>query len=299
MRFRRRFCCVLAGVLTACLWLIVPAAGKPADGSVRDPNEIRLIVRADDIGSSHAANEACMKSYREGIARSVEVMVPAPWFNEAAKMLKETPGYDVGVHLTLTSEWENCKWGPITQAPSLVDEQGHFFPTTRQRSDFPPNTGFLEAKPKLDEVEKELRAQIELAVKEIPQVSHLSSHMGTPTSTPELKALVKRLSEEYKLPVEFPQAKGTGGFGNSESEAEERVAALVKLLEELKPGTWILVEHPGLDTPEMAAMGHKGYWNVAKDRDAVTKAFTSEAVKKVIGERGIKLISYRDLQGEE
>ncbi|MBN2271833.1 MAG: polysaccharide deacetylase family protein [Sedimentisphaerales bacterium] len=274
------------------------AAGKAADGSARNSDEIRLIVRADDIGSSHAANVACMKSYREGIARSVEVMVSAPWFNEAAKMLKEAPGYDVGVHLTLTSEWENCKWGPITQAPSLVDDQGHFLPMTRQRSDFPPNTGFLEAKPKLDEVEKELRAQIELAVKKIPQVSHLSSHMGTPTCTPELKALVNRLAKEYKLPVEFPQAKGAGGFGGGDAGAEERVAALVKLLEELKPGTWILVEHPGLDTPEMRAMGHKGYWNVAKDRDGVTKAFTSEAVKEVIKKRKIKLMSYRDLSGD-
>ena len=298
MQYRKRFCCVLAVVLATGLWSIVLAAGKadakdtPADG------QIRLIVRADDIGSSHAANLACIKSYREGIARSVEIMVPAPWFNEAVKMLKETPEYDVGVHLTLTSEWENCKWGPITHSPSLVDEQGHFFPMTRQRSDFPPNTGFLDSKWKLDEVERELRAQIELAVKSIRQVSHLTSHMGTPTSTPELKALVRRLAKEYKLPVEFPGAKGIGGFGGSEAGAKEKVAALVKLIEGLKPGTWILVEHPGLDTPEMRAMGHKGYWNVAAHRDAVTKAFTSRKVKEVIKKRKIKLISYSDLSGE-
>jgi len=119
--------------------------------------------------------------------------------------------------------------------------------------------------------------------------------MGTPTSTPQLKALVQRLAKEYKLPVEFPQAKGIGGFGGSEADAKERVAALVKLIEELKPGTWILVEHPGLDTPEMRAMGHKGYWNVAKHRDAVTRAFTSDKVKNVIKKRKIKLISYSDL----
>ncbi len=298
MQYRKRFCCVLAVVLTACLWPIVSVAVKAGAESARSDGQIRLIVRADDIGSSHAANLACMKSYREGIARSVEVMVPAPWFNEAAKMLKQTPEYDVGVHLTLTSEWENCKWGPITAARSLVDEQGHFFPMTRQRSDFPPNTGFLDAKPKLEEVEKELRAQIELAVKKIPQVSHLTSHMGTPTSTPQLRALVQRLAKEYKLPVEFPQAKGIGGFGGSEADAKERVAALVKLIEELKPGTWILVEHPGLDTPEMRAMGHKGYWNVAKHRDAVTRAFTSDKVKNVIKKRKIKLISYSDLSAD-
>jgi predicted glycoside hydrolase/deacetylase ChbG (UPF0249 family) len=296
MHGRKRFFCILAVVLAATVWSLAWAKGK-AD-SAPENARIRLLVRADDIGSSHAANLACMKSYREGIARSVEIMVPAPWFNEAVKMLKETPGYDVGVHLTLTSEWENCKWGPITAARSLVDEQGNFYPTTRQRSNFPPNTGFLDAKPKLEEVEKELRAQIELAVKRIPQVSHLTSHMGTPTSTPELKALVRKLAKEYKLPVDFPGLKRAGGFGGSDASAEERVEALVKLLEGLKPGTWILVEHPGLDTPEMRSMGHEGYWNVAAHRDGVTRAFTSPKVKEVIKKRKIKLISYSDLSGE-
>lgn len=295
---KKKSYCLLAALLAAGLWLGVSAAGKPDAKATTAGGEIRLIVRADDIGSSHAANLACIKSYREGIARSVEVMVPAPWFNEAVKMLKETPGLDVGVHLTLTSEWENYKWGPITQAPSLVDEQGHFFPMTSQRSDFPPNTGFLEAGPKIEEVEKELRAQIKLAVAKIPQVSHLSCHMGTATCTPQLRVLVQRLAEEYKLPVDTPGTKGLSGFGGSEGDAEEKVAALVKVVENLKPGAWILVEHPGLDTEEMRPMGHKGYWNVAAHRDAVTRAFTSEKVKSVIEKRGIKLISYRDLSGD-
>jgi predicted glycoside hydrolase/deacetylase ChbG (UPF0249 family) len=92
-----------------------------------------------------------------------------------------------------TSEWENCKWGPLRQAPSLVDAQGNFYPTTSQRPDFPPQTGFLESGWRIDEVEKELRAQIELAKKMIPQVSHLSSHMNTPTATPQLGALCEDL----------------------------------------------------------------------------------------------------------
>ncbi|MBN2137303.1 MAG: polysaccharide deacetylase family protein [Sedimentisphaerales bacterium] len=298
MKDRKRLYFLLAVLLTAGLLPILSAVGDDDADSAPGAGKIRLLVRADDIGSSHAANVACIKSCREGIARSVEVMVPCPWFNEAVKLLNENPGIDVGVHLTLTSEWENCKWGPVTHAPSLVDEQGHFFPTTRQRSDFPPNTGFLEAGPKIEEVEKELRAQIELAVKKIPQVSHLSSHMGTPTSTPEFKALVQRLAKEYKLAVQFPGTKGAGGFGDSDADAEERVDALVRLIDGLKPGTWILVEHPGLDTPEMRSLGHKGYWNVASHRDGVTRAFTSEKVKEVIKKRKIELISYSDLSGD-
>jgi predicted glycoside hydrolase/deacetylase ChbG (UPF0249 family) len=227
--------------------------------------------------------------------RTVEVMVPCPWFNEAVEMLKETPELDVGVHLTLTSEWEFYKWGPLTQSPSLVDEQGHFFPTTSQRRDFPPNTGFLQAKPKIEEVEKELRAQIELAKEKIANVSHLTCHMGTPYSTPELRAVVNKLSREYRLPVGAEGAKGIGWSGLSRATPEQKEAALVKILENLKPGLWLFVEHPGLDTPEMQGIGHLGYREVAIDREGVTRAFTSPKVKEVIERRSIKLISYADL----
>jgi predicted glycoside hydrolase/deacetylase ChbG (UPF0249 family) len=281
---KKAFCWVLiASVSVGCLGL---CSGLAAE----ENRDIRLIVRADDIGSAHAANVACIRSFREGIARSVEVMVPCPWFNEAAEMLRDCPDYDVGVHLTLTSEWANYKWGPLTQSPSLVDENGHFPPTNR---------AFADASLDIKEVEKELRAQIELAKRLIPQVSHLSSLMGTPTSTPELRALVQGLAEEYKLPVETPGAKGfRWGVGNSVT-PEERESALINALEKLEPGIWILVEHPGLDTDEMRAMGHEGYWNVAAHRDAVTKAFTSQKVKAVIDRLGIQLVSYGEVWGEK
>lgn len=282
---------VVIGLLMA--GLIAPLSS--AVGGQANEGKIRLIVRGDDIGSCHAANVACIKSYREGIVRSVEVMVPAPWFNEAVKMLNENPGLDVGVHLDLTAEWEDYKWGPITKAPSLVDAQGYFFPTTRQRKDFPPNTGFLDAQPKTEEVEKELRAQIELAVKKIPQVSHLSCHMGTPRATPELRAVVDKLAKEYTLPVSLPEAKRPPGrFGGSGKTPQEMENDLVELLEKLKPGLWLIVEHPGLDTPEMRAIGHKGYRDVAAHRVGVTHAFTSEKVKRVVQRRNIELISYAD-----
>jgi len=287
---RNVLCCLVVG-LAVVLWA---ASGgltqtKPAQG------DIKLVVRADDIGSCRAANLACIRCFQEGIARSVEVMVPAPWFNEAARMLRENPGYDVGVHLTLTSEWENYKWGPITQAPSLVDAQGNFYPQTAQRPDFPPGTGFLQSGWKIEEVEKELRAQIELAKKMIPQVSHLSGHMGTPTCTLLLQALVQKLAMEYKLPIATPGAQYVPWLVDSKAGVEQREAALVKVLEGLGPGTWILIEHPGLDTPEMHGMGHQGYWDVATHRDGVTKAFTSPAVKETIKKRGIQLVSYRDM----
>lgn len=280
------FGCVAAG-------LLITAIGISAQTKPRSEGEIRLIVRGDDIGSSHAANLACIQSFREGIVRSVEVMVPAPWFPEAVKMLKDTPDLDVGVHLTLTSEWDNCKWRPLTGPSSITDTYGYFFPMNSQRQDFPPNTGFLDAKPKAEDVEKELRAQIELARRLIPQVTHLSAHMGTPLSRPDLRQLTQQLAEEYKLPLELPPTvRGIGHWGTAAQMPAQKEAALAELLRKLTPGDWCFVEHPGLETPEMQAIGHSGYENVAADRQGVTFAFTSPIVKQIISERSIRLISY-------
>lgn len=246
------------------------------------------------MGVCQAANEACIQAYRSGIVRSVEVIVPGAWFLDAVRLLHENPGLDAGVHLTLTSEWERCKWRPLTHAPSLTDSNGCFYPMTSQRKDFPPNTGFLQANPKLDEVEEELRAQIELARRHLPHLSHVSAHMGTPTATPQLRAVVLKLAEAFHLRLETPGLKSARGFPGKNP--LEREAALVNLLEKLEPGRWLLVEHPGFDTPEMRALGHLGYEDVAADRQGVTHAFTSERVKALIRQRGIQLISYADLK---
>jgi chitin disaccharide deacetylase len=282
---------VVLGMLLLPGLLICPAKGRADDRPA-----IQLIVRGDDIGSTRAANEACLRCAREGIVRSVEVMVCAPWFNEAAKLLRENPQVDTGVHLTLTSEWENYKWGPLTESSTLVDAQGHFFPMTAQRPDFPPHTGFLEAQPRIEEVERELRAQIELARRELPNVTHLSCHMYTALSTPELRQRVADLSKEYNLPLETPPGvRNADQFSGSQLSAQQKTDRLVQLLEKLEAGTWLIVEHPGLDTPEMRGIGHRGYENVAEDRAGVTAAFTSERVKAVIERRHIQLVSYGDV----
>ena len=276
-------------ILLFCL-LLIGLAGAD-DG-------IYLIVRADDIGSSHAANLACIKSYTDGIVRSVEVMVPCAWFLEAAEMLRQHPGYDVGVHLTTTSEWSKVKWRPLTCAPSLVDSNGYFFPKQINWSDPTAMDAFWNPKTDLKEVEAELRAQIELAMKQIPQVSHLSGHMGIGGVDPSMSELVDRLAKEYGLDIDL----GTLGVkylrwdSPASDDADTRTAKLVAALEALTPGLYLTVEHPGLDTPEMQAHGHPGYENVAEHRDAVTKAFTSPKVKDVIAQKDIRLISYREAQ---
>ena len=288
------------GLLTITIFGFTSILCPAATGKNPENGEIRLIIRGDDIGSSHAANLACIQSYKEGIMRSVEIMVPCPWFEEAVKMLNENPGLDVGIHLTLTSEWDNCKWRPLTCAPSLVNKDGYFYPQTREWNRWPAGTGFYDANPKLEEVEKELRAQIELAMKKIKNVSHLTAHMGTATCRPDLKKLVAQLAKEYGLiggqALAEQGVKYVGNWGSSKDTPQKRETALINRLQKLTPGTWLLVEHPGLNTPEMAALGHRGYENVAADRDTVTKVFTSPKVKEFISKKNIKLISYAQLK---
>ncbi|HLF32660.1 MAG TPA: polysaccharide deacetylase family protein [Cyclobacteriaceae bacterium] len=261
-------------------------------------NDIYLLIRGDDIGSSHASNVACIQSYKEGIMRSVEIMVPGPWFPEAVEMLKENQGLDVGVHLVLTSEWSNIKWRPLTWCPSLTDENGYFYPMIWQRDDFPKGTALHDAPWKIEEIEAELRAQIEMAKKHLPNISHAGCHMGCGSCAPEIEAVINKLLKEYDIDIS-PRKFGVEGlrlWDRTDTTAAQRIRVAVEKLKSLKPGKYLFIDHPGLDTPEMQAIGHPGYEEVARDRDAVTKVFTSPDVMEVIKQRGIKLISYADLE---
>jgi predicted glycoside hydrolase/deacetylase ChbG (UPF0249 family) len=260
--------------------------------------DIKLIVRGDDIGSSHAANVACIRAYNQGIERSVELMVPCPWLPEAIALLNENPGLDVGIHLTLTSEWSAMKWRPLSGPSSLVDADGFFFPMVWPNPNMPPRTSLREAPWRLADVERELRAQIELAKRRIPHVSHLTGHMGFDSLSPDLDRLVKSLAREYGLdidPAVYGVQEVSGGYGEGARTAQDKVAGLVKVIEGFTPGVWLFVDHPGADEAEMRALGHPGYEGVAEDRDGVTRAFTDLRVIEAVRRRGVELIAYRDL----
>lgn len=260
--------------------------------------EIRLIIRGDDMGMAHAVNEAIIASYRDGVMKTVEIMVPTPWFPEAVAMLRENPDLDVGVHLVLTSEWEALKWRPLTHAPSLVDEDGYFFPMIWPNENYPASKALAEQDWKLDEIEREFRAQIELAGKNIPQVSHLTCHMGCNRLSDEVDALVKRLGEEYGLNIDLEElgVESTGGYDGPSETPEEKVDSFIRMLEKLQPGVYMFLDHPGRNTPEMQAIYHIGYEDVAIDREGVTKVFTDPRVRAVLERRKIEVISYADLR---
>lgn len=265
-------------------------------GFLSAQEEIRLIIRVDDMGFSHAANIACMQTLEEGVATSVEVMPVGPWFPEAVQMLAGKNHIDVGLHLALTSEWSNLKWRPLTYSPSLTDSNGYFYSAIWPGGNFPKEKALLSHDWKLEEVEREVRAQIEMTQKHIPWVSHITGHMGVTNMSPEVKALVEKLAGEYGLKfetgAESPQRVSIGG---SQRTPEEKMLYLTEQLQHLAPGLHMLVTHPGLDTPELQGVNHKGYDNVAEDRLGDTQTLTDPILRKKLEELKIRLVDYRDL----
>ncbi len=266
---------------------------------VERANAPRLIVRGDDMGFSHSADQALLKSYKNGIQTSIEVIVPSPWFPEAVKMLKQNPRADVGLHFAITSEWDNVKWRPITDCSSLKNEDGYFYPMLQKNKNY-PGQAVTDHAFKIEDIEKELRAQIEMAKKYLPNLSHVSGHMGSLAFTPEVKAMVMRVSIDYNLPMVDADRAGMSlnytGFDFNNKSTEERIDGFIAMLDKLEESkTYVYVEHPGLDNDELKAIYHIGYEDVSKGRQDVTNIFTSEKVKEAIIRKGIQLVSYRDV----
>jgi len=152
------------------------------------------MIHADDAGLSHSENMATIQSLEKGVVNSYSVMVPCPWFKEIGEFAKDNPQFDTGIHLTLTCEWENYRFGPVlpvSEVPSLVDENGHFFKKREK----------LREKATAEDVKKELEAQIEKAVNFGLKPTHLDSHMYSVGAHPEFFKIYKRLGKKFGLPV--------------------------------------------------------------------------------------------------
>ena len=257
----------------------------------------KLIIRGDDMGFAHAANEALIKSHKEGIETSIEILAPSPWFPEAVKMLEQTPSVDVGIHLCLTSEWDNVKWRPLTDCPSLKDANGYFFPKIYPDKNY-VGQAVMENKFTLQDIEKEFRAQIELAKKKIPRLSHISGHMNCTGFNEDVKALTQKLAREYNLVTDADIASAGIKFisyNGDHRTAQEKYESFKKTLDSLEMGkTYLFLDHPAYDNEEMRAIYHIGYEHVAADRQGVTDLFTNESLKFLLKDKGIELISYAD-----
>lgn len=162
-----------------------------------------VVVHADDVGMCHGANEAFFDLFALGACSSGSVMVPCPWFREAAERAAADPAVDMGVHLTLTAEKTHYKWGPLTRPPAsagLTDAYGHFW----------PDVATLRARAHPDAVEAELRAQVDLALSAGIDVTHLDDHMGA-VMAPEFCDRYLRIGLDYRLPILLTPTLGAYG----------------------------------------------------------------------------------------
>lgn len=193
-----------------------------------------VIIHVDDAGMWHDSDVGVEKSLDAGLATSFSVMMPCPWVPEIVHYIKAHPGVDGGLHLTLTSEWGEYRWGPVagpTVVPGLVDAEGAMWPTVEETAQ--------HATP--DEVEKEIRAQLERALRMGFHPTHLDSHMGTVLATSAFVERYIKVGAENHIPVMFP-----GGHDTLLAE-QYRDEAIARLKDEgkWKEGT-ALPENPEL-----------------------------------------------------
>lgn len=161
-----------------------------------------LIMHVDDAGMSYDSNQGAIQAMEKGIANSVSIMMPCPWAASFVKYVKAQPDTDAGLHLTLTSEWEDYRWEPLSgipAVPGLVDEEGAMWHTVEQVA--------THASP--DEVEQEIRQQVERALRMDYQPTHLDSHMGTLFATDEFLQRYIKVGVDYDIPVMLPGGHNT------------------------------------------------------------------------------------------
>jgi predicted glycoside hydrolase/deacetylase ChbG (UPF0249 family) len=272
-----------------------------------------LILHADDLGMCHSANLASIKGLKERVVSSASVMVPCPWLPEIAAWSRENPEFDLGLHLTLTSEWKYYRWrpvAPIDKVKGLLDEEGFMWHDVPQV--------IKSATPQ--EVETELRAQIERALQFGMKPTHIDSHMGTLYSDPRFFEIFVKLGAEYKIPPMLMEAtpeliamaRGMGidymplyrmlkekGFPmltylNPQYEPGRAYSAHRKSLHDfirnLKPGITELIVHLGMDDPEGRAVS--GNWQMRIDE---LKILIEPRFRTLLKEWKIKLFTYREM----
>jgi len=255
-------------------------------------NTKTLLIRCDDIGMSHSVNMAAKELIESGLVFSTSIMFPCAWYQEGVELLKDHPEIATGIHLTLNSEWKNYRWGPIAgrdRVPTLVDSNGYFFPSRAL---------FFANHPKPEEVEIELRAQIDRAINSRLKISYLDYHMSTAVDKPELRKIVEKLAAEYKLGISryFGEIDLESMYSVPIDEKKDSLFNRVKMLEAGKIN--LLVCHIGKDNEELRAMidmNSFGLKGMSKHREAELNALLSGKNENIFEKNKITLINYNDL----
>jgi len=278
---------------------IAERLGYPADAKL-------VILHADDLAVAHSVDVAAFAALDQKAVSSASIMMPCPWVTEVAAYAKAHSDADLGLHLTLTSEWSTYRWGPVApkdQVASLLDPDGYFY------ADVVPVA--THAKP--EEAEREIRAQIDLAMKMGIHPTHLDMHMGTLAATPQLYATLVKVGHEYHLPflaVRVNDARSAMMSLLSPSDIildslvmfdsrvppDQWTASYVKALGSLKPGLHYLIVHLGHDDAELQAVtvDHPDYGAAWRQRDF--NAVTSPEFKRALEENHIILVGWKDLK---
>jgi predicted glycoside hydrolase/deacetylase ChbG (UPF0249 family) len=297
--------------LGACAAAALPAQTEKNTAELlgRSAQDKLLMVHADDAGMCHSANLATMEALGSGGVQSASVMAPCPWFGEMAEWARQHPEADLGIHLTLTSEWKHYRWPPVApkdKVKGLLDAEGCLWRDVRSVA--------TNATPA--EAETELRAQIERARQFGVKFTHLDTHMGTLYARPDYFDVYTKLAREYGVPCMVPRptvdlalqgypiteamirARQSAGFvlldrlatGVSGRTIAERDESYRKFLRELKPGVTKLIVHLAKDDAEIRAItgnwaqrwGDFQFWNGAESR-------------RLMAELKIRPVTYREL----
>jgi predicted glycoside hydrolase/deacetylase ChbG (UPF0249 family) len=289
---------LVVSTLPAQTRTIAERLGHPADSKL-------LIIHADDLGAAHSVDAASFDGLDRGAVSSASIMVPTPWVTEVAAYARTHPNADLGVHLTLTSEWETYRWGsvaPADKVPSLLDSAGTF----------PNDEKLVAARATVVEVERELRAQVDRALALGIRPTHLDSHMGSLFTTPELIAVYVKVARAYHLPFlalrgdprTAPQPPLSTNdvlldavvIAGPEVPRDQWKAFYLKSIADLKPGLTELIVHLGHDDSELQAVtvNHEPYGSAWRQRDY--DVMTSPEFKKALQDNHVILVTWRELQ---
>lgn len=241
---------------------------------------------------THSVNMGLERLIQTGLPVSVSVMFPTPWYQETVEILKRHPSVSVGIHLTLNSEWKNYRWGPVagrSAVPSLVDADGYFFASS---ADLQRNGA------KLSEIETELRAQIDRALRSGLRIDYVDYHMSTLVIYPEYRELTERLAREYGFGM-------SGYFGETSHDPQylatpsQKGDSLLAMVNRLQPRFNVVVTHVGIDGPELGAlidMNTSGPLpEMSRNRQGELNALTSQRFRDALRARNVELLTYRQL----
>jgi predicted glycoside hydrolase/deacetylase ChbG (UPF0249 family) len=288
---------LIASPLPAQTKTIAERLGHPADSKL-------LILHADDLGAAHSIDAASFAGLENGAVTSASVMVPTPWIGEVAAYARAHPDADLGLHLTLTSEWETYRWGSVESADkvsSLLDAAGTF----------PNDEKLVAANAKPLEVEREIRAQINRALSLGIRPTHLDSHMGSLFTTPELIATYVKVAHEYRLPflaikgsaLAAPQAGVTPQdilldaviIADRPVSRDQWKEFYLNAIRNLKPGLTEIIVHLGYDDSELQAVmvNHEPFGSAWRQRDY--DVLTSPEFKKALKDNHVILVTWKEL----